>query len=628
MQMLCVPKCHAVSTRCVLITLVLHTYMHPTHSHSFYTLLFHSIGLAAEGTDSAQLSQQSGPIVPSQSSGLAPPLPLGDTSAPADLAHIKKLRHTRGASITRADVSGTSGSRPSSAKASVSMSTQTKTSVGGRESPQRSSQTVENRSQAERAVSPTGVKLSGSFSRDVSNEGAGGVGGSVGEDGYGDVKHPEKSSEHQLSIIHQKAAGMEASGGVPPGGGATSPSSFAGAHATGSESKPPAGKLPKQTSVDSAGTHGQQRQVDVPVLHQKHLSMDTSGFHIKQTSMDTTSTHQRQAAVLDSVSHQKQMSMDAAVGVASAVGVAAHQKQASADGGSSQQKQGVGDAEGLGMVQPPKQLSMDSASAAMKQENHDVEFLRQSSADTASPSVTMVSPFRSPKLSRRAPIPILISSNSEAGGPDQRSPLVSRQTLVRARSTQALDKAQQCEDKGVKHRSYTFTGDTKEIGAVAVDMTLMSEGNGDDTLVSSEEDSMLVVTSSPSVPPAPAEELDPGTNQMGLGAEHGGSGSATPVRPFSVRTSSAGLRKDLSDSSISSRIRPRSMIETSCGMSHSREVKATPPDVLAQLFWTSCSLLESDYEDEFILALKLFSKVRVCDLCRWLRSCEVYAVYM
>ena len=504
----------------------------------------------------------------------------------------------------------------------------------------------ENRSQVERAVSPTNVKLSGSFSRDASNEGTnggggsggggsggGGGGGGGGEDGYSDVKHQEKSSEHQLSI-HQKAAGVESAGGVSlsPGGGPTSPSN---AHAAGPESKPPPGKLPKQMNADSCGTHTMQRQVDMPpAVHQKHFSMDTSGFHMKQMGGgDSMAAHPKHAAAgsLDSgVLHQKHMSVDTTGIVhhqkhmsvdATAIAAVHHQKQASADGGS-QQMQGVADGEGA-VAKQSKQLSMDSASALLaKQNTNDVEYVRQSSADAPTPSVTLASPFHSPKLSRRAPIPILINSG---GGfeVEQRSPLVSRQTtLVRAHSTQALDKSQQSENKGVKHRSYTFTGDTKEIvlAVPADDSTLISEGNVDDMLVSSEEDSLLVVTSSPfiSIPPTPEgggggleTHVAPGSNQMGVWPEHGGSGSATPVRPFSVRTSSAGLKKDVSDGSISSRIRPRSMIETSCGaLYHSREMKATPPDALAQLFWTSCSLLESDYEDEFSLALKLFSKVK------------------
>ena len=506
----------------------------------------------------------------------------------------------------------------------------------------------ENRSQVERAVSPTNVKLSGSFSRDASNEGTNGGGGGGGggsggggsgggggggEDGYSDVKHQEKSSEHQLSI-HQKAAGVESAGGVSlsPGGGPTSPSN---AHAAGPESKPPPGKLPKQMNADSCGTHTMQRQVDMqPAVHQKHFSMDTSGFHMKQMGGgDSMAAHPKHAAAgsLDSgVLHQKHMSVDTTGIVhhqkhmsvdATAIAAVHHQKQASADGGS-QQMQGVADGEGA-VAKQSKQLSMDSASALLaKQNTNDVEYVRQSSADAPTPSVTLASPFHSPKLSRRAPIPILINSG---GGfeVEQRSPLVSRQTtLVRAHSTQALDKSQQSENKGVKHRSYTFTGDTKEIvlAVPADDSTLISEGNVDDMLVSSEEDSLLVVTSSPfiSIPPTPEgggggleTHVAPGSNQMGVWPEHGGSGSATPVRPFSVRTSSAGLKKDVSDGSISSRIRPRSMIETSCGaLYHSREMKATPPDALAQLFWTSCSLLESDYEDEFSLALKLFSKVK------------------
>jgi len=36
---------------------------------------------------------------------------------------------------------------------------------------------------------------------------------------------------------------------------------------------------------------------------------------------------------------------------------------------------------------------------------------------------------------------------------------------------------------------------------------------------------------------------------------------------------------------------------------------AIPPSLLSQLFWTSVSLLESDYEQEFAMALRLLNKV-------------------
>ena len=38
--------------------------------------------------------------------------------------------------------------------------------------------------------------------------------------------------------------------------------------------------------------------------------------------------------------------------------------------------------------------------------------------------------------------------------------------------------------------------------------------------------------------------------------------------------------------------------------------------LLAQLFWTSASLLESDYEQEFIMAMRLLNKVSVFDALR------------
>ena len=53
--------------------------------------------------------------------------------------------------------------------------------------------------------------------------------------------------------------------------------------------------------------------------------------------------------------------------------------------------------------------------------------------------------------------------------------------------------------------------------------------------------------------------------------------------------------------------RPVSMFETSSYQSSSLDIAQT--DYITQLFWTSASLLESDYEGEFSLALRLFQKV-------------------
>lgn len=61
-----------------------------------------------------------------------------------------------------------------------------------------------------------------------------------------------------------------------------------------------------------------------------------------------------------------------------------------------------------------------------------------------------------------------------------------------------------------------------------------------------------------------------------------------------------------------------SMIETSTFRHHGQSfsVDMTPinpaaPDLLAQLFWTAASLLESDYEGEYTMALRLMSRVSI-----------------
>jgi len=71
-------------------------------------------------------------------------------------------------------------------------------------------------------------------------------------------------------------------------------------------------------------------------------------------------------------------------------------------------------------------------------------------------------------------------------------------------------------------------------------------------------------------------------------------------------------RKDLEGLYGHRHIRPKSMIETSSfrqGGQYSFDFNPAPPNLLVQMFWTSVSLLESDFEREFMMALRLLSKV-------------------
>lgn len=79
------------------------------------------------------------------------------------------------------------------------------------------------------------------------------------------------------------------------------------------------------------------------------------------------------------------------------------------------------------------------------------------------------------------------------------------------------------------------------------------------------------------------------------------------------RRNSMGIRDTLGVSPGGRKPRPHSMIETSSFRStvggYSSEMNTATPDLLAQLFWTAASLLESDFEGEFSMALRLLSKV-------------------
>ena len=61
-------------------------------------------------------------------------------------------------------------------------------------------------------------------------------------------------------------------------------------------------------------------------------------------------------------------------------------------------------------------------------------------------------------------------------------------------------------------------------------------------------------------------------------------------------------------------MRPHSMVDTSALRPHYSmgELNPTPSALVAQMFWTAVSLLESDFEAEFSMALRLISKVWIC----------------
>ena len=58
------------------------------------------------------------------------------------------------------------------------------------------------------------------------------------------------------------------------------------------------------------------------------------------------------------------------------------------------------------------------------------------------------------------------------------------------------------------------------------------------------------------------------------------------------------------------------------GMDQSQaQVNPGPPELLAQLFWTGASLLESDFPSEYAMALRLLTKV-------WFQGNEGGSVYI
>ena len=89
----------------------------------------------------------------------------------------------------------------------------------------------------------------------------------------------------------------------------------------------------------------------------------------------------------------------------------------------------------------------------------------------------------------------------------------------------------------------------------------------------------------------------------------------SPIKESLRRRISADPERERVHSAPGSRlrnIRPRSMFETGSAYNYGGAIDlsiATAADVLGQLFWASVSLLLSDYETEFSLALRLFDNV-------------------
>lgn len=89
--------------------------------------------------------------------------------------------------------------------------------------------------------------------------------------------------------------------------------------------------------------------------------------------------------------------------------------------------------------------------------------------------------------------------------------------------------------------------------------------------------------------------------------------TASPAKSYSDmwrrNSTQIGVRRDEAGGGRGN-VRPRSMVETSTlRPHHSVEFNPTPSTLVAQMFWTAVSLLESDFEAEFSMALRLISKV-------------------
>lgn len=206
---------------------------------------------------------------------------------------------------------------------------------------------------------------------------------------------------------------------------------------------------------------------------------------------------------------------------------------------------------------------------------------------------------------------------------------LSAQPLTKARSIQQLRMDSSDSDDSRKQRSYSGGREDMRLLKPHPLRSLAREGRVQEGVKKTpsreslnshvkEEDNPKTTSSGGS--PKEAHEKERYVREVGLRQVSVDSVLTAPVRLSTSPSKSysdmrrrnstqIGLRKDILDSA-GGRGRPHSMVETSSFRpQHSVEFNPTPSDLVAQMFWTAVSLLQSDFEAEFFMALRLISKV-------------------
>ena len=209
---------------------------------------------------------------------------------------------------------------------------------------------------------------------------------------------------------------------------------------------------------------------------------------------------------------------------------------------------------------------------------------------------------------------------------------LSTQPLTKARSIQQLRMESSDSDDSRKQRSYSGGREDMRLMKPHPLRSLAREGRVQEGVKKTpsreslnsrvkEEDNPKITSSVGS--PKEAHEKERSVREVGLRQVSVDSVLTPPARLATSPSKSysdmrrrnstqIGLRKDILNSG-GGRGRPHSMVETSSlRPQHSVEFNPTPSDLVAQMFWTAVSLLHSDFEAEFFMALRLISKVTSC----------------
>ena len=178
----------------------------------------------------------------------------------------------------------------------------------------------------------------------------------------------------------------------------------------------------------------------------------------------------------------------------------------------------------------------------------------------------------------------------------QKASRVDSSPIIRARSVSTLLREEGEEEKPLKIRSYSGSRDS------VPGYQLMREGMGP---VRGSLERLREKASSA----APTS-----SSHTKLPLSHQNSPSKPIEREAIKRRTSADPERERvhSAAGLRGKSRPKSMFETGSFHVHpqgSLDLAIASSDFLAQLFWVSVSLLESDYEGEFTMALRLFDRV-------------------